>query len=152
MKLRTQKRIAASVLKVGTNKVKFDSDRLGDIKEAITKTDMRSLVKEGVVSKKPVVGQSRSRARKITLQKRKGLRKGPGSRKGTKNARLRRKTIWVVKIRVLRKFLKELKTKKLIESGNYRALMLRAKGGFFRSKRHLKLYLNEHRMLKEKKK
>ncbi|MAG52937.1 MAG: 50S ribosomal protein L19e [Nanoarchaeota archaeon] len=148
MNLKTQKRIAADIMKVGSNRVKFDEERLDDIKEAITKTDMRSLVKEGAVSKKPYLSQSKVRARKIKEQKKKGNRKGPGTKKGTKNARLRPKRIWVNKIRVLRKFLKELKVKNMIESKNYRNLILKSKGGFFRSKRHLKLYINEHKLLK----
>jgi len=148
MNLKTQKRIAADILKVGINRVKFDSEKLSEIKEAITKSDMRSLIGEGLVSKRPFLSQSKARARKIKEQKKKGNRKGPGSRKGTKNARLRSKTIWVTKIRVLRRFLKELKGKSMLESGDYRNLVLKSKGGFFRSRRHLKLYINEHKLVK----
>ena len=148
MNLKTQKRIAAQILKVGVNRVVFDLERLNDIKEAITKSDMRGLIKEKVVSKKPYLSQSRVRARKVMEQKKKGKRKGPGSRKGSKNARIRSKTIWVRKIRVLRGFLKELKDKKMLESKDYRELFLKSKGGYFRSKRHLKLYVNEHKLLK----
>ncbi|MAF51114.1 MAG: 50S ribosomal protein L19e [Nanoarchaeota archaeon] len=148
MNLRTQKRIAADILKVGINRVKFDSEKANEIKEAITKSDMRSLIKEGVVSKKPMLSQSKARARKIKEQKRKGNRKGPGSKKGTKNARLRSKTIWVTKIRVLRRFLKDLRAKKLLESKDYRSLVLKAKGGFFRNKRHIKLYVTERKLVK----
>jgi large subunit ribosomal protein L19e len=151
MNLKTQKRIAAQVLKVGVNRVKFDDNKLSDIKDAITKTDIRSLIKGGIISKKPLLSQSRVRARKIKEQKKKGNRKGPGSKKGSKNARLNRKTIWVRKIRILRKFLRELKTKKLINTKNYRLLILRSKGGLFRSKRHLKLYLNERKLIEENK-
>tara|TARA_Y100000310_G_scaffold342571_1_gene446367 strand:- start:761 stop:1225 length:465 start_codon:yes stop_codon:yes gene_type:complete len=150
MNLKTQKRIAASILKVGVNRIKLDNEKLDDIKEAITRTDIKSLINQGLISKKPFLSQSKGRARKIKEQKRKGNRKGPGSRKGTKNARLRRKTLWVTKIRVLRKLLRELKGKKLIDSKNYRTLILRSKGGFFRSKRHLKLFISEHKMVEEK--
>ena len=44
--LNVQKRLAAQILKCGRNRVRFDPDRLEDIKEAITKTDIRSLIGE----------------------------------------------------------------------------------------------------------
>ena len=53
MKLNVQKSLAATVLKVSKHKVKFDQERLEDIKEAITKTDIRGLVSEGAVRKLP---------------------------------------------------------------------------------------------------
>ena len=151
MNLKTQKRIAAQILKVGITRVKFDSDKLSEIKEAITKTDIRSLIKEGVISGKPYLSQSRVRARKIKEQRKKGRRKGAGSKKGTKNARSNRKTLWVTKIRLLRSFLRELKTNGKIEVKDYRNLILKSKGGFFRSKRHLKLFITEKKMVKENK-
>ena len=151
MNLQTQKRIAAELLNVGKSKVKFDETRVNDIKEAITKSDIRSLIKEGVITKKAVNFQSRARARLIKKQKSKGNRKGPGSRKGKKTARVKRKTLWVRKIRVLRGFLRELRAKGMLETKDYRNLSLRSKGGYFRSKRHLKLYINEKNIVKEKK-
>ncbi len=150
MNLTTQKRIAARILKVGISKVRFDPEKLSEIKEAITKADINGLIKEGTITKKPLNFHSRSRARKLKEQKIKGNRKGPGSKKGTKNARANAKTLWVRKIRLLRSFIRELRGKNLIESKDYRPLILKSKGGFFRSKRHLKLYLSEHRMVKQK--
>ena len=143
MNLQTQKRIAAELLNVGKSKVKFDETRVNDIKEAITKSDIRSLIKEGVITKKAVNFQSRARARLIKKQKSKGNSKGPGS--------VKRKTLWVRKIRVLRGFLRELRAKGMLETKDYRNLSLRSKGGYFRSKRHLKLYINEKNIVKEKK-
>jgi large subunit ribosomal protein L19e len=151
MSLKTQKRIAAQILKIGVTRVRFDSEKLSEIKEAITKTDIRALIKGGVISGKPYLSQSRVRARKIKEQKKKGRRKGAGSKKGTKNARSNRKTLWVTKIRLLRSFLRELKTKGKIEVKDYRNLILKSKGGFFRSKRHLKLFITERKMVKETK-
>lgn len=149
MKLDTQKRIAAKVLGIGENKVHFDPDKLEEIKEAITKSDIRSLVKSKTISKKAQNSQSRGRARKIKEQKKKGNLKGPGSKTGSKKARLNPKTVWVTKIRLLRSFLRELKTKGKLDNKDYRDLILKSKGGYFRSKRHIKLYITEHRMVKE---
>ena len=114
MKFTTQKRISAQLLKVGTKKVWFDPEKLTEIKEAITKSDIRSLIAAKSIKIKKAPLQSRSGARKITLQKRKGNQKGPGSRKGKKTARLSKKEAWMSKIRTQRKFIRELKEKKLV--------------------------------------
>lgn len=143
MNLKTQKRIVQSLAKVGKRRIKFDTEKSSEIKEAITKRDLKGLINKKIIKIKPKRGSSRVRARKILKQKKKGRRKGIGSRKGTASARLRPKKIWMNKIRLQRSFLKELKDKKIINNQNYRNLYLKAKGGFFRSRRHLKTYINE---------
>jgi len=144
--MKTQKRIAASVLKTSPRKVKFSNERLADIKEAITKTDIRALVAEKAITKDQDKGISRVRANKIKTQKSKGLRKGPGSRQGKRTAREPRKVTWMNKVRLQRKFLKELKEKELINNETYRNLYLKSKGGFFRSRRHIKIYLDDKQL------
>ena len=151
MQLNTQKRLAAQILKCSKNRIWFDQDRLEDIKESITKADIRSLIGDNAIKEKPAKGVSRARARKIALQKRKGRRKGHGSRKGKKTARLRKKIAWANSIRIQRRFLKELRDKGIITKSTYQNLYLKAKGGFFRSKRHIKLYIEERNLAKTKK-
>ena len=148
-KLKLQKRLAADILKCSEKRVQFDTDRLEDIKEAITKLDIRSLISDNTIKKKPEKGISRVRARKTLVQKRKGKRKGYGSKKGRKTARLPKKTAWIKKIRIQRQFLKELRDKKLISNADYHSLYSKSKGGFFRSKRHIKLYIEEHGLIKK---
>ncbi|MBI2672481.1 50S ribosomal protein L19e [Candidatus Woesearchaeota archaeon] len=150
MKLKTQKRIAAKVLKCGLDRVKFDVARLNEIKEAITKSDIRRLIGMGAISLKQKHGISSYRANKIRLQKRKGKRKGPGSRKGTRHARLTRKRRWIQKVRVQRGFLRLLKEKKLITTQTNREIYTMIKGNVFRSKRHIKLFLEENKLFKKK--
>ena len=48
-----------------------------------------------------------------------------------------------MKIRNQRKFLKELKDKKIINKKVGSDLRSKAKGGFFRSKRHIKIFLEK---------
>jgi len=146
MKLNNQKRIAASLLKTSKKNVWLDPSRLDEIKEAITKTDVRALIAGGAIKAKQKEGVSRSRARKIIIQKRKGRRKGPGSKKGRTTARLPKKISWMAAIRLQRSFLKELRDKKIIKPGVYQLLYRKSKGGFFRSKRHIKLYIEEHKL------
>lgn len=149
MKLTSQRRIAAKLLKVGKNRVHFDQEKLGEIKEAITKADIRSLINEKTIKAKPIKGISRYRARKTKKQKSKGRRKGPGSRKGTRKARLSKKKRWMLKVRAQRKFINELKEKKQIESKVFRNIYKKVSGNYFRSRRHIQLYLEEHNLLKK---
>lgn len=146
--LTLQKRISAQLLKVGQQRVRFDPARLNDIKAAITKEDIRSLIKEDAIKALPKKGVSRVRARKQAVQRSKGLRKGAGRREGTAGARNPSKKVWMAKVRVQRKFLKELKEKSLLTTANFRELYRKSKGGFFRSVRHIKLYMNERGMVK----
>lgn len=150
MNLRSQKKIAATLLKVGLTRVYFDPNRLEEIKQAITKADIRSLIKDLAIQKKPSSSISKGRLRKIRIQKSKGRRKGLGSRKGTKNARKSSKKSWIINIRNQRAILKALKQRGLITKQTFRDVYAKAKGGFFRSKRHIKLYLIENKLLKQK--
>lgn len=150
MNLNVQKRIAAQVFKSGENRVSFDTTRLNEIKEAITKADIRNLINDSAIILKQKKGISSFRSNKIKLQRRKGKRKGLGSRKGTKTARSSRKKTWMIKVRVQRRFLKLLKSKSYISVQNYRITYKMIKGNMFRSKRHLKLYLDENNLVKKK--
>ena len=82
-------------------------------------------------------------------QKAKGRQRGQGSRKGRDSARQDPKEVWMAKTRLQRAFIKELKSKDLIGSVGFRELYLKIKGGFFRNKRHIKLYMEEHKMVKQ---
>ncbi len=149
MQLKTKKQMAARVFGCSPQRVVFDNERLSDIKEAITKTDIKSLIQEGAIIKKPIKGISRARANKRRKQKVKGKRKGQGKRKGTIKTRTKGKQVWINKIRKQREFLKKLKEKNLIGSQTYALLYKKAKGNFFRSKRHIKIYLDEHNLIKK---
>lgn len=144
-----QKRLAGQILKCSKNKIRFDQSRLEDIKEAITKADIRSLINDKAIISKPVVGISRARANKRKVQKSKGRQKGKGSNKGKKTARLSTKEAWMQKVRAQRKFLALLKEKEHVTAKDYQNLYRKSKGGFFRSVRHIKLYIEEHGMVKK---
>lgn len=149
MRLNIQKKLAAKVLKISPKRVKLDSTRAEDLKEAITKTDIRGLIGDGAIVAKQKKGVSRARANKIKRQKAKGQQKGAGSRKGKATTHAPKKATWMIKIRAQRGLLKELKEKELIDSKTYTQLYRKAKGGFFRSKKHIKLYIEEHRLVKK---
>ena len=146
--LNVQRRLAAQILKCGLNRVKFDPDRLDDIKESITKKDIKLLVNKGAISKKRLLNTSRFWARKTKIQKKNSRQKGHGSRKGKKTARLNPKTVWMNKIRLQREFIKSLRDSNTITTLVYHELYMKSKGGFFRSLRHLKLYTQERGLVK----
>ena len=148
MKLKLQQRLSSDVFKRSPKKIHFNEEMLDDIKEAITKADIRGLIKKNAIIVEPIRGISRVRARKTAVQKSKGRQKGKGSRKGKKTSRLPSKRAWMNKIRLQRDLLKELRTKDLISRGNFRTLYLKAKGGFFRNRRHLKIYINDNSLFK----
>ncbi len=147
MKLKSQHRIAASLYDVGKKRVWIDPTKLTEVKEAITKKDIRGLVNQGVIKILPKRGISSFRTNKKRSQKRKGRQKNIGSRKGAFGARIRRKELWMIRIRNQKSLLKDLRTKSLISRKDYRILYRKAKGGFFRSVRHVKLFLEEHKLL-----
>jgi len=149
MKLKVQKRIAADVAGCSPKRIKFDETRLEDIKESITKTDIRGLINDGAIKVKQKKGVSRARANKNRKQRKKGRQKGHGSRKGSKNARASRKREWINKIRLQRKILKLLRDKEMITTEVYATIYSKAKGGFFRSKKHMQIYLEEHNLIKK---
>jgi large subunit ribosomal protein L19e len=150
--MRLQKRLSATILKCSPSRIKFNSEKLEEIKESITKADIKSLINSGIITRAALVGTSRVRARKIAVQKRKGRRKGQGSRKGKFNARANTKRIWINKVRAQRTTLKRIKNKDLITSSNYRQVYLKVKGGFFRSTQHMKMFMEDNGFFKDGKK
>ena len=150
MKLTLQKRLAASILSCSEKRIVFDPSKLEDVKEAITKTDMRLLIGEGTVKEKQKKGVSRVRANKNKVQKSKGLRKGQGSRKGKATARESKKEAWMKKVRAQRKFLRDLKEKTLLIAKTFNYLYKKSSGGYFRSINHIKLYIKDHELLARK--
>lgn len=149
MNLKNQKRISADILKCSPKRIVFDNERLEDIKESITKADLRNLINDKAITKKNKKGVSRVRARKIALQKKKGRRRGYGKRKGSQKVRINLKRTWIRRVRLQRSFVKMLRDKDIINKKVYRSLYLKVKGGFFRSKRHIKLYIEERNLSKK---
>ncbi len=150
MMLKTQKKLAAVVLKCSPKKLVFDIERLSEIKEAITKQDIKALISDGAIKRVRSNEQSRSRTRVRASQRSKGRQRGHGSRKGRATARLPGKRKWIGKIRLQRDILKQLRESKSISKKIYRDLYMKAKGGFFRSKRHIELYITEHGLVQKK--
>lgn len=152
MNLKSQKNVAARILKCGQTRVWFDPSRINDISEAITAADIKKLIKDGVIKAIPKKGNSNYRKKYIAQQKKKGRRKGKGSRKGRLGTRYPKKRTWIKKIRPIRKLLKELRDSGQIEKSVYRKLYLESKSGFFRSKSHIMTHLERNDLIKKREK
>ena len=147
--LRNQRRMAASLLKCGENRVWMDHDRVDEIAKAVTKQDIRVLINGGAIKSRQIKGISSGRTKFAKKQKDKGRRRGHGSRKGAKYARLPRKERWIRTIRPIRIYLKALRDEGKINRTIYRKYYRKAKGGEFRSKHHLETHLVSDGVLKK---
>jgi large subunit ribosomal protein L19e len=141
LSLKSQRRLAADLLKVGEGRVWIDPDRTEDVEAAITREEIRRLIHEGVIKPLPKKGVSRARARVLREKKKKGLRRGPGGKSGSLKARISKKQAWMKKIRPLRKKLRELKASRVITESVYRQLYNMAGSGVFESTADLERYI-----------
>jgi large subunit ribosomal protein L19e len=139
--LANQRRLAALLLKCGEGRVWIDPASQEEIADSVTRADIRSAIRAGVIRRRHSQGTSRGRARKHAAEVAKGRHSGPGSRRGTPLARSTKKERWMRRIRPQRELLAELRDAKKIPKKAYREFYRRAKGGAFRSRAHLLLNL-----------
>lgn len=133
-----QRRIAARMLKCGASRIWMAPD--AKLSAAITRADVRRLIKKGAISKLPEAGTGPAGKRRYQRA---------GSRKGAGSARQGRKDAWFKVIRPQRKLLAELKPR--LAPLAYRKVYRMVKGGAFRSRAHLQTYLEGHGMIVKKK-
>lgn len=146
--LSPQKRMASDILKIGGSRVWMDPKSIDDISEAVTREDVRKLIKRNVIQKKQAKSNSRSRFRVAKAQRDKGRRKGQGSRKGTRNAREPKKDRWVKNVRSMRRSLRDLRDNGKLSKKDYRRLYSQIKGGVFHNKSALISHLKDAGLLK----
>ena len=140
--LRAKKRLVSRVTGVGVHRIRFDSDHLDDITDAITRDNIRSLITANTIRVKPLKGTSRGRAQTKKIQKRKrGTTQG--SKQGRKGAREGKKEVYVKKVRALRYLLKVAKDRKEITNKEFWTLYKKVGGNTVRNKAHLRLLKDE---------
>ena len=143
MQLTNQKRLAASILGCGVNRVWVHPSFVEQVATAVRRVDVRELIDEGIVKALPIQGTSRVRANKLRAQRAKGRRGGHGSRKGTAKTRSPKKLVWMKNVRAQRRVLKELRETGMIEASQYRRYYLKSKGGAYRSVAHMRLNIRQ---------
>ncbi len=143
-----KKRIAADILKSGASRIRvLDAKQLED---ALTRQDIRNLIRKGVVIKVQKKGTSKAFSKILLKQKKKGRRSGAGKRKGTYKTRNPKKRIWIKTVRPLRKMLKEMLDNGQLDRSNKKTIYNMIKGRAFRNKSHLLYYLKDHDLLKKR--
>ena len=78
---------------------------MAEVGNANSRASVKKLIKNNLVTKKPCTPHSRARVTLRLAAKRKGRHTGPGKRRGTANARLPVKVVWIRRTRVLRRML-----------------------------------------------
>lgn len=129
MNLSKKKSLAARTLGVGVARIKFNSNSLNEIKEAITKQDIRDLVANKAIFVSEITGRKAIKPRK---------RKRAGSIRMRPN---NRKRDYMILTRKLRSYLSEIKKHGKISNEEFSSLRKGIRGKIFRSKAHLKEHI-----------
>lgn len=125
--LRSQKRLAASVTGAGQRKVWLDPNEQSEIGNANSRTHVKKLIKDGRIIIKPTTVHSRARTQSQLAAKRKGRHTGVGKRKGTAEARMPTKVLWMRRQRVLRRLLRKYREAGKIDKHLYVLLFMTEK-------------------------
>jgi len=130
MNLRNKKELASRALKVGKERIIFVSERKDEIKEAITKQDIRDLYKDRAIKIKEISGR-----KKVVGRKRK---RGPGNIKKKVNTR---KRDYVIMTRKLRAYVKSLRERGELSVEEAKDIRKKIRNKTFKSKANLKDYV-----------
>ena len=126
MNLLNKKKLAAKTLGVGMGRVEFNINRLEEIKEAITRQDIKDLVKGGAIKIKEPKGR------------RKNIKRKQRRRTGKIKHKMKNRKQEYVKItRKLRRYIKSLKDQEKITKEKHIDLRKQIRNRIYKSKRHL---------------
>ena len=127
MNLGKKKILAAKTLGVGLGRIIFNNERLAEIKEAITKQDIKDLYRDGAISVREIKGQ-----RKIERRK---LRRRPGSiKKKVGN----RKRSYMMITRKSRAYIGQLRKQGKLSTEDFMLLRKEIRARMFKDRVHLK--------------
>lgn len=129
MNLRNKKELAARTLRVGKDRVVFLESRIPEIKEALTKQDIKDLKNNGAIIVKEKNGRKKVEKKK---------RRGPGSFKKKVDTR---KQKYVKLTRKLRAYVADLKEKGKLTPEETNEIRKKIRNKDFKSKAQLKTYV-----------
>ena len=132
MKLENKKELASKTLGVGKGRIVFNTQRLNEIKEAITKQDIRDLYNDGAIFIKEIKGGKKVERRK--------LRRRAGSIRKVVNQRKRN---YMTLTRKLRSYVKELLDQEKLSKDHHLSLRKEIKTSVFKSKANIKDRIKE---------
>ena len=126
MNLSKKKALAVKTLGVGKSRIVFVKSRLDEIKEAITKQDIRDLKKEGAIIVKDVKG------RKKVINKKS---RSPGNIRKKVNTRKKK---YMILTRKLRKYVGDMKKQGKLSKEDVKSVRKKIRAKSFRSGAHFK--------------
>ncbi len=129
MNLAKKKNLAMRTFGVGKARITFVKERVEEIKEALTKQDIRELRRDGAIIVNPMSG-----TRKVVKSK----SRSPGNIR--KKVNVRKKT-YVIHTRKLRSYLTEMKKQGKISAEDFTDMRKKIKNRHFKSKANLKEYI-----------
>jgi len=121
MNLKKKKKLIARTLGIGVKRIKLDSEMSEEIKEAITRQDIKDLKKEKIIKIREKIGRRKKKKRKT--------KRRMGSRKKKVN---RRKQDYVSLTRKLRNYAKKLKDRGEVSKEEYYDLRKKIRARTFR--------------------
>jgi large subunit ribosomal protein L19e len=127
MNLKKRRELSARVLGVGKNRIIFNPSHLAEIKEAITKQDIRDMYADGII------GISEKKGRKS--KEKRHTRRGFGKIKKMINPG---KAAYIIRVRKQRKYIKELLLQNKLDREQYFDLRKKIRASTFKNKAHLK--------------
>ncbi len=127
MKLENKKAFAANVLGVGEGRIIFNKSRLSEIKEAMTREDIKGLFAEGAILIREIKGRKAVERRKT--RRRAGSRKQPS---------IDKKGRYMIIARKLRSYVSELRKAEKLTQEQFETLRKEIRASNFKDKAHLK--------------
>jgi len=127
MKLENKKKFAANVLGVGKGRIIFNTSRLSEIKEAMTRQDVKDLFAGGAISIAEIKGR-RKVERRVT-RRRAGSVRQPAVNKKRK---------YMITTRKLRAYISELRKHEKVSEEQFSKLRNEIRASAFKDKAHFK--------------
>jgi ribosomal protein L19E len=93
----------------------LDPNEISEISLANSRQNVLKLVKDGFVLRKPNIIHSRSRVQRRNEAVAKGRHTGHGKRRGSRDARLPTKVVFIRRLRILRRMIKKYRDAKKID-------------------------------------